>query len=58
MKITWDAKAKAVYIQVTEEHVSHTGDGGGDCLLDFDGSDDVVGIEILNVDSKPEIEEL
>jgi len=65
MKITWDAKAKAVYIQLVEEERRHwktvpllSGGQTGEINVDYDTSGEVTGIEILNVQAEPTIERL
>lgn len=59
MKITWDKKAKAVYIHLTEEglKVDETLPGAEGVYIDFSG-DTPIGIEILYVEEAPVIEEV
>lgn len=60
MKITWDSKAKAVYIYLDdgEAKVSSSTRVSDFVNIDFAYVDKPIGIEILNVDKKPVIQEL
>lgn len=58
MKITYDAEAKALYLRLNTHRVQTTLLAWDDVNVDRDRHGQVVGIEILNVASKPEIEEL
>lgn len=59
MRITWDKKAKVVYIYLTEEElkVDETLPGAEGVYIDFSG-DIPIGIEILFVEEAPVIEEI
>ena len=57
MKITWDSKAKAVYIYLTTDEGKKSEKTlqllGHDVYLDYDKGHSVIGIELLNVESEP-----
>lgn len=56
MKITWDGEAKAVYVYLVDEQKQSFKTvevHGGDVYLDYDSGHELIGIEILNVDSQP-----
>ena len=57
MKITWDAKAKAGYIRLSNRKVFLTTHYNNGIRLDEGRHGELVGIEVLNVESKPEIME-
>lgn len=62
MRITWDKKAKAVYIYLREApRADWTKQLSEDLWLDFSaeiGPDLPIGIEILNVEELPVVEEI
>lgn len=58
MKITWDSKAKAVYIYLydSKAKVNSTTKVSDFVYIDFALIDKPIGIEVLNVKSKPVVE--
>ena len=60
MKVTWDAKAKAVYIHLPHKGWGindHTAEINDQLYLDYNNDGEVIGIEILNT-TQPIVEEL
>ena len=62
MKITYDPKAKAMYIHLTDATpyfgiVDHTQELTDDVLVDWLEDGTIYGIDILNVESKPVVSE-
>jgi len=60
MRITWDAKAKAAYIELPCELERRAWEtvpvhGYDSVFLDYNKAHELMGIEILNVDSEPVI---
>lgn len=60
MKITWDSKAKAVYIYLDESEakVSNSTKVSDFVTIDFAFVDRLIGIEVLNVEKKPVVQEV
>jgi uncharacterized protein YuzE len=49
MKLEYDAEADAAYIRFSETPRSRTEEASDVCIVDFDSSGNVVGIELLSV---------
>lgn len=49
MKIRYDPDADAMYITLREGEVDHTREIDENTIVDFDGKDQVIGVEILFV---------
>ena len=49
MTVRYDARADAAYIRLSDAPVSRTEETSDVCILDFDASDRLVGIELLSV---------
>jgi len=60
MKITYDRKAKAVYIYLKKEaeKVNNTTKITSNLYIDYSVEDEPVGIEILDVEDIPVVEEI
>lgn len=63
MRITWDAKARAIYIELPCEGSRQSFKqidvhGTGQLTLDYNKRHECIGIEILNVESEPVLEKL
>lgn len=49
MKLEYDAEADAAYIHCSETPTSRTEEASDVCMVDFDATGNVVGIELLSV---------
>lgn len=60
MKITWDSKAKAVYIYLASESESSvkTQEVQGGINIDYNAEGKVIGIEVLYLEEKPYLEDI
>ena len=59
MRITWDKKARAVYIRITEhKKVEETEKVSDTLYIDYNEGEYPVGIEILGVEEKPAVEQI
>lgn len=52
MKFEYDAEVDALYIRLTESPVANTEETDPGCMIDYDESRQVVGIEILRASEK------
>ncbi len=53
MKIHYDPDNDAIYIRLSEEKVVESEEKEKDVIVDYNDKDEIVGIEILNVKTKP-----
>ncbi len=58
MRIHYSKEADAIYMRFKETEISNTDELSEDIIADYDGAGNVVGIEILGVSDKADINEL
>lgn len=51
--LTYDPKAKAVYIQLRDDLVAMTREINDSVMIDLDADGNLVGVEVLNVETEP-----
>ena len=52
MKIKYDKQTDTLYIQLSNNPISESGEDKNGVILDYDNQENVVGIEILNASAK------
>ena len=52
MKIRYDPEADAMYIKLRDDNVDHTQEIDGNTIIDYNKSNQVIGVEILFVKEK------
>ena len=52
MKIKYDKQTDVLYIQLSSNPISESGEDNKCVILDYDNQDNVVGFEILNASAK------
>ncbi len=55
MKVTYNRKAKALYVKIKKGKLWRTKDFGNGIFMDVDARGDVLGIEALGVERKPQV---
>ena len=52
MKIKYDKQTDTLYIQLSNNQISESGEDKNGVILDYDNQENIVGIEILNASAK------
>lgn len=58
MRLHYSKEADALYIRLKETDINNTDEVNDDLIVDYDGSGNIVGIEILSISEKADVQQL